>query len=53
MPVVGPYFKMLAGAMIGPMFQQGLDNLKRATEAEAMAPDTLDVATGEAEGGQP
>jgi hypothetical protein len=32
MPVVGPYFAMLADRMIGPMFQQGLDSLKAVVE---------------------
>ena len=32
MPVVGPYLSMMADRMIGPMFQQGLDDLKELVE---------------------
>jgi len=32
MPGIGPYFALLAGAMIGPMFDKGLEALKVAAE---------------------
>ena len=36
-PVVGGYFVLLLDAMIGPMYDDGLDNIKRVAEAEVAA----------------
>lgn len=35
MPVIGGYFAMLMDSMVGPMFDDGLQRLKKAVETEA------------------
>ncbi len=34
LPIVGPYFALMIGSNAGPMFEKGLENLKRVVEKE-------------------
>jgi len=38
-PVIGGYFVMMMDAMVGPMYEDGLDRLKTAAEADAASTD--------------